>query len=103
MGQTKATEPAEFLRGWLSEDERRYLAMHATYEAGKQDDPRYCAATFEEREQLRTRWREIADALHVDPWDARKLCGSCDHSRGQHDVRGCNDCDCVASWGDDQP
>lgn len=61
--------------GWkpawgLTEDERRYLAMHARYASGHQEDVRYWNPDPVERERLRLRWREIADALHPDPYGA---------------------------------
>jgi hypothetical protein len=52
----------------LSDDERRYLAMHARYESNRQDDVRYWDADPGERARLKQRWREIADWLHPDPW-----------------------------------
>lgn len=58
----------ERLRAWLTEDERRYLAMHARYESDRQQDPRYWLSDPTEREQRRLRWREIADTLHEQPW-----------------------------------
>jgi hypothetical protein len=65
----------------LTEDERRYLAMHAWYEAERQLDPRNYAAgphpeggqkldeRWHTRQERCDRWRAIADALHGDPWD----------------------------------
>lgn len=52
----------------LSDAERRYLAMHARYESGRQDDVRYWDADPDMRAEKRRRWREIADWLHPDPW-----------------------------------
>lgn len=52
----------------LDEDERRFLAMHATYEAKKQDDFRYWDQDPERRVLLKARWLEIANAFHEDPW-----------------------------------
>lgn len=54
----------------LTEGERRYLGMHATYEAKRQDDFRYFDPDPVVRARLRARWMEIADALHPAPWDA---------------------------------
>jgi hypothetical protein len=62
----------------LTEDELRFLAMHARYEANSQLDPRRyiigvnddgtmkLGLTMEEREARRDRWQHIADALHPD-------------------------------------
>jgi hypothetical protein len=62
----------------LTDDELRFLAMHARYEAESQLDPRrYVAgvhddgtmklsATLAEREARRDRWDRIAYALHPD-------------------------------------
>lgn len=52
----------------LTESERSYLAMHARYESDRQDDFRYWNPDPTERARLKARWREIADALHPDPW-----------------------------------
>jgi hypothetical protein len=52
----------------LSDGERRYLAMHARYESGRQDDVRYWDADPQRRLVLKRRWREIADWLHPEPW-----------------------------------
>lgn len=52
----------------LTDFERRYLAMHARYESQRQDDPRYWDPEPAERRRPKARWREIADALHSDPW-----------------------------------
>lgn len=52
----------------LTTEERRYLAMHARYESDRQDDFRYAHADRAEGARLKVRWREIADALHPDPW-----------------------------------
>jgi hypothetical protein len=52
----------------LTEAERKYLAMHAHYESGRQDDVRYWDADPEKRLALKRRWREIADWLHSEPW-----------------------------------
>lgn len=52
----------------LTEPERAYLAMHARYESDRQDDFRYWNPDSVERARLKARWREIADALHVNPW-----------------------------------
>lgn len=52
----------------LTEPERRYLAMHARYESGRQDDFRYQSSDPEERAYLKQRWSDIADALHPEPW-----------------------------------
>jgi hypothetical protein len=52
----------------LSEDERSYLAMHARYASDRQEDVRYWDKDPVERERLRTRWLEIANALHREPW-----------------------------------
>lgn len=52
----------------LSEDERRYLAMHARYESNRQDDVRYWDPDPQKRLALKRRWREIADWLHPEPW-----------------------------------
>lgn len=52
----------------LTDDERRYLAMHARYASEREDDPRYWDSDPVRREELRARWRQIADALHPDPW-----------------------------------
>lgn len=52
----------------LNDAERRYLAMHARYQSGRQDDVRYWDPDPEVRADLRRRWREIADWLHPDPW-----------------------------------
>lgn len=61
--------------GWkpvwqLTEDERRVLAAAARYKSQEQDDFRYMDPDPVERERLRLRWREIADALHPDPYGA---------------------------------
>lgn len=52
----------------LTEEERAYLAMHARYASGHQDDFRYQEKDPVERARLKARWREIADSLHPDPW-----------------------------------
>lgn len=52
----------------LEPDERRYLAMHARYRSNDEVDFRYQHKDPVERERLRTRWREIADALYLEPW-----------------------------------
>ena len=54
----------------LTDDERRFLAATARNEANKQVDWRYQNADPDERKRLRLRWREIADALHPDPYNA---------------------------------
>jgi hypothetical protein len=51
----------------LTEEERRYLAMHARYESERARDPR-AGIPLAEREPYGRRWREIADSLHPDPW-----------------------------------
>lgn len=65
----------------LTTEERRYLTMHARYEADRQLDARtYDAGVYEDglhrlhpdwhtRHIRSRRWRDIADALHPDPWD----------------------------------
>ena len=52
----------------LTEDERRYLAMHARYESQRQQDVRYWDADETARATRLARWKQIADALHPDPW-----------------------------------
>lgn len=52
----------------LEPEERRHLAMHARYRSSSEEDWRYWTPDPIERERLRLRWREIADALHPDPW-----------------------------------
>jgi hypothetical protein len=53
----------------LTEIERSYLAMQATYEAKTAQDPRYNQhRTSAENEIYAARWQDIADALHPDPW-----------------------------------
>ena len=52
----------------LTGDERQLLSMHANYELQKQDDWRYQNADPDERHRLKTRWREIGDALDPAPW-----------------------------------
>lgn len=52
----------------LADDERRTLAQHARYESARQDDYRYHHPDPAERERLKVRWRQIADALHPDPF-----------------------------------
>jgi hypothetical protein len=67
----------------LTDGERRYLAMHARYEAGRQHDPRnYTTGEIDTdgvqrlderwntRKERHDRWRAIADALHPDPWNS---------------------------------
>ncbi len=54
----------------LSDRERRYLAMHATYRANQETDVRYWEKDPMLREELHLRWLEIANALHVAPWSA---------------------------------
>lgn len=56
----------------LSEDERRVLAVKATYESTNQDDFRYQSPDPGERARLKARWQQIADALHPDPWGTAK-------------------------------
>lgn len=53
----------------LSDDERRALATRARSESDRQVDPRYRSHNPAERERLRIRWREVANALHPDPYD----------------------------------
>ena len=55
----------------LTEDERSYLAMHARYEAGRQDDFQYWDADPGKRLTLKRRWTEIADWLHPKPFADR--------------------------------
>jgi hypothetical protein len=62
----------------LTDDERRFLAMHARYEAESQLDARRyvigmnddgtvkLGLTVEGREARRDRWQAIANALHPD-------------------------------------
>ncbi len=64
----------------LTEDERRYLAMHARYKANHQVDMRYyiwgmnddgtvkLRDTWPSRHERERRWNAIADALHPAPW-----------------------------------
>jgi hypothetical protein len=52
----------------LTEEERAYLAMHARYASGHQDDFRYQDPDPAKRAQLKARWREIVESLHSDPW-----------------------------------
>lgn len=64
----------------VTDNERRYLAMHARYAADAEMDPRNYATRphpdggmqlderWNTREERRDRWRQIADALHPDPW-----------------------------------
>lgn len=53
----------------LTDGERRFLAMHARYEANRQGDPRYCAGDPDVRVELRERWHAIAAAIFDgDPW-----------------------------------
>jgi hypothetical protein len=54
----------------LTEEERRYLAMHARYESERAHDPR-AGIPVADRDSHEHRWREIADALHSDPWGKR--------------------------------
>ena len=54
----------------LTEEERRLLAHTARSESSKQDDWRYQDADPEQRYRLKGRWREIADALHPDPYSS---------------------------------
>lgn len=66
----------------LSVDERRYLAMHARYEAERQLDPRNYAAgphpdggqrldeRWHTRQERADRWREIADGLYPNAVEA---------------------------------
>jgi len=64
-----------------TEAERRYLAMHARYEAVRQLDPRtYLTGNmgpdgaqmlnddWATRQVRHDRWRQISDWLHPDPW-----------------------------------
>ncbi len=66
----------------LTEDERRYLAMHARYAASHELDHRsYLTSELDEsgvqktsidwatRTERHDRWLQIADALYPDPWD----------------------------------
>lgn len=52
----------------LADAERKYLAMHARYESGRQDDARYWDPDPQKRLALKRRWRKIADWLHAEPW-----------------------------------
>lgn len=52
----------------LTENERSFLAMHATYESQRQEDFRYWHNDPVERARLKARWQQIANALHPDPW-----------------------------------
>lgn len=53
----------------LTEDERCYLAMQARYRSESFNDPRYHRdLDHTERAAGWSRWRQIADALHPDPW-----------------------------------
>lgn len=56
---------------FLDEGERAFLAMHATYEANKQDDFRYHDKDPARRVELKARWMQIANALHEDPWGTK--------------------------------
>ena len=55
---------------YLTDGEGRVLAAAARYKSQEQDDFRYMDPDPVERERLRQRWREIADALHPDPYGA---------------------------------
>jgi hypothetical protein len=55
----------------LDEGERRFLAMHATYESKRQEDVRYRHGNAIRSAELRARWQEIADAFHEDPWGSK--------------------------------
>lgn len=53
----------------LAPEECRFLAMRAHYESESYLDPRYYQEKpWKEREELRDRWQQIADALFPDPW-----------------------------------
>lgn len=51
----------------LTDDERRALATTARYRSEEVDDPR-AHVPVADRDRIRARWRQIADALHLDPW-----------------------------------
>jgi len=53
----------------LSQEERRYLAIHATYAAHEQDDLRYWDTDPTTRAETKRRWQKIADTLYPDPWE----------------------------------
>jgi len=63
-----AVQPGDLVIRTLTQGERRYLAMHATYAALEQDDPRYWDTDPTTRAETKRRWQEIADSLHPDPW-----------------------------------
>lgn len=77
---TRVSDLSEFVKT-LTEDERRFLAMHARYQANVEVDWRYTmhmsseerAATEPNRQAKSVRWRVIADAFHPDPWDNDRL------------------------------
>lgn len=47
----------------LTEDERRFLAMHASYQASNQDDARHADADPDRAAAIRARWTEIQHAI----------------------------------------
>lgn len=54
----------------LTEEERRYLGMHALYAAHRALDVRtFDAPPVAERVARAKRWKEIADALHPEVFD----------------------------------
>jgi hypothetical protein len=55
------TELRKHWEMWLTDDECRYLAMHARYRSGHEKDPRYQHQDPVERERLRLRWWEITE------------------------------------------
>jgi hypothetical protein len=57
----------------LTDAERRFLAMHATYESRRQDDFRYWDSSPQHRVELRQRWQQIADAFHENPWSSAMI------------------------------
>lgn len=56
----------DYVRNWLTEDERRALAYHVRSLSDQQTDFRYWHSDPVQRERLRLRWREIAYVLHDD-------------------------------------
>jgi hypothetical protein len=61
-----------FQLGALTDEERRLLAITARTQSNYQDDQRYREEDVVKRDQVKRRWRAIADTLHPDPYGEKR-------------------------------